>query len=397
MRKTTRAWLGIGLVALAMAGCAGEHAAIASAPTDLACAPDALRSAWWSEGGVIYGGRGELSVVVTSSHLLVADEFRAFTVRLSDGTRSGESMPIGALSDARGVRFATPRMAVDAAGRSDYAGSTDVLSIGMDAPLANVPWIVPRRSDGYSVVLGHAGQTDDHVVLLERAVTFGGPDAGLWLRRVRVSSPADEQRVDLAALLEPAPPTYTFPFGILVDETRGIAFVTTAPQAAPAVVVRVDPASGATVRRDVAMGDPAPLHGSPAVGEPTTRLLSTWLEGDGEQLYATTRDGLMHTFDASTLDEIAPPRPVGVVVANEDTYLPSLESPVAATAHGALLAYLDTDGDVVIEDVATGEITRIVSAAPVGRTTPRPVFLQFVDDGLLLVDDAGVELLRCGG
>lgn len=383
-------------------GCAGEHGTVAPSTGELACAPEQLRSAWSSADGLgtFYGSAGALTLNAAGTHVLVQDLFRSISVRLSDGAESDGTQPTVQLTDVAGVRFAEQAMTTNAQGQSDYAGATQLFVVGDTTPLASIPWIVPRDAAGYTQVVAHVGQTSDRAVLVERAMVFGGTARGVWLRSIDVAS-TSEQRVDLASALEPAGIAFDAPFELLVDEARGVAFVTNGPQESAPQITRVDPASGTVTSTTLVQGAPAPLVGVAAVGEPGTQLLAAALDGDGATLRVTTRDGVLHTLDATTLDEIGPPEPVGVVVANPDTYLPSLRSPVAATPHGTVVASITTDGHVAVEDSVTGARATLVSGATAhdvdGQPTlPHVIHLRFLPDGLLVVSDAGIERFRCG-
>ncbi len=399
--------LGAALLTMAIAGCAGEHALVVSATGDLACAPAELRSVWWSDGGgPFYGGTGEIVLNADATHLLLEDIFRSTSIRLSDGMRSdGERLTVD-LTDAAGIRFAAPRMLTDAEGRNDYAGATDVFAIGTPTPLASVPWIVPRDSSGYTQVVAHVSQTTDRAYLIERATMFGGTDRGIWLRSIPVSSPADETRLDLESALASTAVSFDAPFSILVDEAHDVVFVTVGRQVevAPSIT-RIELASGTVVTETLTLDPPAPLLGIAHVGAPGTQLLDVALASDGAELYVTTRDGRLRVLDARTLVEARPGASVGVVVANADTYLPSVRSPVASSVHDELLAMLDDSGRVVIDDAATMRriATLSSSARPVRDIdlgvdrAPRVMALRFVSDGIVVVTDTGIERYRCPG
>jgi hypothetical protein len=286
-------------------------------------------------------------------------------------------------------------MTTDALGRSDSAGLTAVLVIGDATPVASIPWLVAADASGYTEVLAHVGQTSDRATLVERAVVFGGSDRGLWLRSVRVSSPSDEQRVDLSHALEPAGASYESAFAIAVDDARNVVFLSNGPQMAAPRIARVDPATGAIATTSFELGAAAPLVGMAYVGAPGTQLLDVVLSPDGALLYATTRDGVLHTLDAATLDEIGMPRTVGIVVANQETYIPSLRSPVASTAHGTYVASLATDGRVEIVDAITHRVRTMLTSASTTMQPPRPMHLRFLSDGLLVLSDSGIERFRC--
>ncbi len=388
-----------------VAGCAWDHEPSRSpspAPSELSCAPEDLEPGWWTEyAGGIYDGEVPVTLNASGTHALVEGAYGAFSVRLADGRTVGGAATAATLDDLAGVRFVEQRRAMDALGRWDFAGATDVLAVGDSAPLAQIPWIVPRDDSGYTQVVGRVGQSMDRALLVERAVLFGGGTRGTWLRSVALGSSHDEWRVDLGRELEPAEGLDPV-FGLLLDEATGVAFVTTGPQSVEPRVTRVDAAAGSVVSRRLVLGSPAPVVGRAVVGEPDTQLLHAALSGDGALLFVTTRDGVLQTLDAGTLEPVEAPRAVGIVVANEDTYIPSLRSPVASTEHGTFVAALASDGHVRIIEASTGATRATLTsvARPVdvegNPTFPRPMQMRFLLDGLLVVTDAGVERFRCG-
>jgi hypothetical protein len=402
MTDATHVSLSLALL-LAIGGCGTEHDAPTAVTQDLACEPEQLRSVWWSEAGPFFGGgSGEVTLDPSGTHVFIDDMFRSTAVRLSDGTRSAPGTSTLELTDAAGVRVALPRMTTDAQGHNDYAGITDVSAIGTASPLASIPWIVPPDANGYTEVAAHADQTGDRVFLVERAIAYGHADRGLWLRSMSVSTPSDEHRVDLLATLDPSTMVLGPPYTIVVDEPRGIAFVTNTQQASSPRITRIDPVTGQLVTTTLTVGAPAALVGQATIGAPGTQLLDVALSADGRSLLASTRDGVVHTLDASTLEEIGAPLAVGVVVANADSYLPSVRSPVAATVHGVFVATLAADGRVRIVDTRGGAVRTTLTSTSMPRALdgspaiPRVMQLRFLDDGLLVVSDGGVERYRCG-
>lgn len=384
------------LTPFAALGCASAHPGLVS--DDLACAPEDLRSVWWSgEGG--FFGQGELLVDGDGSHALVADDFRAASFGLADGVRAEASRSRLDLADVAGLRVAMPRLEVDALGRNDLAGATDVFAIGTEGPLASIPWVVSRAEGGYTTVLARVGQTNDHVTLLERA-TRGAESERVFLRRVRVSEPSDEQRheitsdVSLGASWGPAPL-------FLVDEAREVAFLVHSSEDAGAVeVLRVSLSTGERRAAHITLAEPAAVLGRSLLGAPETAVLDVALSDDGATLFATTRDGRLRELDAESLEEIGAPRASTLVVANPETYLPTLRSPLAISPHGAWLAQLDAEGRVAISPRAGGAAVSLTSVTSVtvtseGARTPNAMAVRFLPDGLLVVTDAGVERFRC--
>ena len=151
--------------------------------------------------------------------------------------------------------------------------------------------------------------------------------------------------------------------------------------------------------------------GGAGLGTRTAYLWGTGLRKGG---WGGLKDRLYHGafnrnfFDAFTLEPLGAPMPVGVVVANTDTYLPSVESPVATSLRGAFLATLDELGSVVIRDAISHELLATLTP-PVLLTDEdaahsagtehglRPMRLRFLSDGLLVISDGAVERFRCPG
>lgn len=338
------------------------------------------------------------------THLLVSDAFRPIALSLADGTRSMEGTPLGSLSAVAGVRYVTPAYRVDAEGRNDLAGATEVLAIGTDTPLARIAWIVPRDAGGYTQAIGVASERSERVFLLERAMRFGGADVGVWLRVIDRTGAVAERRFDLSGALPTLPPSYDAPMSLLVDEPGDAVFVITGERSdgAPSVT-RVDLATGARVSLVLELGAPAPALGTAHVGEPPSTLLDAALSPDGSVLVVSTRDGRLRTYDATVLEEIRPPMRVGVQVANGDTYLPSLRSPVAFSPGGRYLAVLDEAGDIQVLDSETRiPLVTLPTAAPAiepgldDLQPTREMTMRFVADGLVVVSDGGVERFICG-
>jgi hypothetical protein len=387
-----------------LAGCASAHSAPVDATADLACAPDRLRSIWWSEGGgPFYGAAGGMVPGPSGTYLLLEDTFRSTSIRLSDGHRSDDARPTIELTEVSGLRVASPRMVVDADGRSDYAGATDILAIGTAAPLVEIPWIVPRDASGYTRVVAHVSQETDRAFLVEQSIRFGDTSGGgRWLRVVPFAAGSAEVRIDLSGVLPLDERSYESPFTLLVDEAHQVVFVIVGRQvdAAPGIA-RVDLETGDVRAEGITIGDAAPLIGFAHVGEPGTELLDAALSTDGRELLLTTRDGQLQVLDAATLRESRHVE-VGVAVANQETYLPSLRSPVASSAHDRFLATLDASGHVAILDAVTlAPLGTLSSAAPTEPATPehdgepRVMMLRFLPDGLVVATDRGIERFRC--
>ncbi len=384
------------LVMPLFAGCPLQHPPHAASTEGLACAPGALRSVWWSEGGpTILDSAADVGLNRGLTHMLVSDVFRPAALRLSDGARTSDGTALVAMEVLAGVRYPQEAISVDAEGRHDLAGATEILEVGRAVPLATIPWLVPPSDRGYSHVVAHVSQATGRAYLLEHATLFGGDEVGLWLRAVGPG--AAETRVDLAAAV-PGSAAYT----LVVDEPRDVVFVLTGAQSdgAPSVTrVRLDDGSTASIA--IELGAPAPILGHAHV-EPAAEILDAAVSHDGTTLLVTGRDGLLRVLDAETLEATGETVPVVVQAANGDTYLPSLRSPIAFSGDDALIAVVAPDGAVAVLDRATWEpIATLESRAPILATTPHgdvvpsEMALRFLRDGLIVVSDAGVERFIC--
>lgn len=376
--------------------CALRHSPPAAASEGLACDPGVLRSLWWSEGArTILDSSADVVLNAARTHMLVSDVFRPAALRLSDGARTDDGTALAAMAVLAGVRYPREAISVDAEGRHDLAGATEVLEIGRAAPLASVPWLVAPSDHGYSQVVAHVSQATGPTYLLEHATLFGGDEVGLWLRAFEPAT--GETRVDLTSVV-PDGGAYT----LVVDEPRDVVFVLTGEQsdAAPSIT-RVRLADGSTTTVALELGAPAPALGHAHV-EPAAEILDAAVSHDGATLLVTGRDGLLRVLDAATLEATGETVPVVVQAANGDTYLPSLRSPIAFSSDDALVAVVGRDGVVGILDRATwAPIATLESRAPVlagtpdGDVMPSEMALRFLADGLVVISDAGVERFAC--
>lgn len=402
MDRTMNGWLRLGLsLSLLGSGACASAREPARVTDDLACAPGELRSAWWSDTPLQTNRHGSHLLVVggEGERAAVYDLFRHGALRLADGRVSDLETPD---ATALGLRFTRDATTLDAMGRSDLAGATEVLEVGRDAPLRVIPWAVPRDAEHWSGVTSVVSADRARVFLLEHASTLGATDARFFVRRAGIGDGAADRTIDLGTS-EPDP------FGaaaLWVDDARDVAYVTLegAPDDELISLVRVSLEDGALVRTSLAIPETDRLLGRPAVGAPPARVLDVAPTHDGAHVLVTGRDGLLRVLDAQTLEPAADASPVGVAVANEDTYLPSLRSPIALSAGDHWLASLDLEGHVVLVDRRDGHVAaRLGSAAPAlppsdwSRTEHTPIAIRFLPDGLLVASDGGVERFRCAG
>jgi hypothetical protein len=168
-------------------------------------------------------------------------------------------------------------------------------------------------------------------------------------------------------------------------------------------IARIDFARGEVTTSEPVGDALAEIHGGPAAaGDPALQIVGHALSEDGEELLLVGRDGLLRRIDTTTLEEIAPPIDAAIFVANPDSYLPSLESPVAISPARALVAHVDTDSAIVVRDAETGAIGARLEmpfdrAAPHHLGAPALMALRFLPDGILVVGASGVARFACGG
>jgi len=398
---TTNAWarLGLTLSLLATSGCANARE-VSHVPGDLACAPTQLRSAWWTEGSLQTNRHGSHLIGVTDhgERAGIHDLFRRGVLRLRDGHFVG--LEDGGAETA-GLRFTREGSTFDADGRRDLAGATEIMEAGRTEPLRIVPWLVPRDAEHTTGV--EAAMTSDmtRAFLLESTSELGATRARMFLRQVDVSEPGRDRSVELGV-------SERDPFGVAsfwVDEAREVAFVALEgpPEDDEVALVRAD-MSGTITRVSLSIRQTDRLLGRAAVGAPETRVLDLAASSDGTTLFVSGRDGLLRVLDAETLEPIGESRSVGVAVANEDSYLPSVRSPIALSARDHWLASLDLEGRVVLTDRATGAVAATLeTAAPArapsdwARPERTPMAIRFLPDGLVVTRDGGTRRFPCRG
>jgi len=118
-------------------------------------------------------------------------------------------------------------------------------------------------------------------------------------------------------------------------------------------------------------------------------------------------DARVRRLSLPNLELVGPPIQSALVSINQYSYGPTVESPVAWSPDGLLLAMLDPDGEAIVMDPATGEVAAFlprpdVEAWPdwMGPDLFNPaVAFKFLPDqsGLLVSHEAGLTLWRCHG
>lgn len=135
-----------------------------------------------------------------------------------------------------------------------------------------------------------------------------------------------------------------------------------------------------------------------------TAVLDIALHPDGDAMALSDRAGRLTRWSIPALTSLGEPWDAGLVGINQFTYGPSMESPVAWSQDGALLAHLDAAGEAVVRRADDGELL---------LTLPRPDLIppdwtgddifnpatafRFTDDGagVLVSFEMGLALWRC--
>jgi len=388
---------------LSLAGCysSGTHVPSpgedpAPAREELACAPSELALAWSREdafgsayhpveldvapGGALFATRsmmvgsvGRMADGSSVTHLEsgAADARWARVVELDP-----ESRVVRVRDVATGEILAT----LTPSASPDGWHATSVAAIAPDGSVAFVVECATdfATSEASATLIAHRVGGEERRVALPAAC--GDP----WLQTPMLVPTADGTSIVVAALREPG--------------ARRLDDGTPPPQL---VLARVDVESGETIL--ATSGDPtriAPVDGHAHIGTPESPgIVAVALSADGTTLLVAARDGVVRTLDAATLDEIGPPADATLVVANPDTYLPSVESPVAISPGAGWIAYVGEDRSVVVRDAAG--VASAILALPFddrdGDGGGAPMAIRFVRDGLLVASDRGVARFACGG
>jgi hypothetical protein len=131
-------------------------------------------------------------------------------------------------------------------------------------------------------------------------------------------------------------------------------------------------------------------------------ILGAALSDDGTALALTGHDGVLHTLDPDSLESRDPDLAIGRVYANSDTYLPSVESPVAIAPDGATMAFVDTMGRVALRRMTDGEVTvafdgpfKMDGITPNNSTQNAPMAILLDTDRVTVAYQAGVASWGC--
>lgn len=389
--------------AIALTGCYASAAAPVPDPDpgpvvgDLACPPSELALAWAREDGTAaFFHPVSLDVAPGDALFLVRSDFGSAAVR----ARDGEHVVIarGGPLDAAWSRS----VEVDPGTRE-----VRVRAVATGEVLATLA-AAPAGEGFYGTT--RATLTDDgaRALVLECDRSGAGDASRTLLRELTIATGA-EVRVELplACSASWSSPSAIVPLpgerAAIVASLRAPGPEWTDEGAAPArSIARVDFASGAVVIAEPISDVLAEVHGRPAIGGISFDVLAVAAGGDARALALVGRDGLLRRLDARTLAPIAEPIEVAIHVANPDSYLPSLESPLALSVGGALLAHVDAEGAIVVRDAATGAIGARLEM-PFDREAPRSLgppalmALRFVDDGLIVAGSSGTARFACGG
>jgi hypothetical protein len=388
------------LAALLVTGCALDPAVDPVAPDVERGEPAPSRPvaectpalAWATPGeGLSYGGQffdatpdGEL---VVRASLFAGDAFRA-----SDGALVGAPLDARLAAADAGWRVVAER-AEDGVVVRDPVTWAPLFTARPPAPSADGKWLpetvtgIAPRGDALvtATCWSRLGREQPAVLTLS---TFSLPDG----------EPGMTVVVDA-----PCGPSYAQP-GMLLRLTPQGAVVAGLPEGALAFV-RLPSGDARTAR--LALGESLTDAGRVATGVPGG-VLAAAVSPDGTRLAVTASDGTLRQIALPDLVELDAPRPVGLVGANQHTYLPSVESPVAFSPDGRVLAHLDAGGDIVLRRLADDAVLHVLEApwrdAEVDDSDWRTLYgahpgavmaLRFVGDGLAASLEGGVAMWRC--
>lgn len=383
---------------LATTGCyASDGLAPAPATADLACGADALALAWGGDSDAWAGAYHPVVLAVGPGPalLLRRSYFDGQVVRMRDGAPIAAGV-FAAMDDAwrRSIEVDAETATVIV---RDVASGEPVRTIEpspIDAGWTMERTAVLSRDGGTALVLqcgSHAARTD--------------PQASL--RAIDLAT-GTETRVALVGACAPAwapgaPQLHAIEGGAIVVGMRAPGAEIdeeTGAWLGALGVARVDLASARTTL--VFPVDPsiiAAIDGpAPHIGGVDPVILAAAVTDD--ELAIVARDGMLRRLDLATLAPIAEPMRVPIFSANWDTYMPSVESPVAYSTGGALLAHVSGETTITIRSTETGEPVATLelpfAARPDGGVPP-PMAMRFVPDGLVVSTSHGVARYGCGG
>jgi len=131
-------------------------------------------------------------------------------------------------------------------------------------------------------------------------------------------------------------------------------------------------------------------------------VFSVAIRPDGGAVALSDRAGQLTRWSLPDLESLGEPWQAGLVGINQNTYGPSMESPVAWSEDGALLAHLDEDGEAVIRRADDGVVLLTLPRPDLATEWRDDLFnpatgFRFSPDGegILVSFEAGLELWRC--
>jgi hypothetical protein len=133
---------------------------------------------------------------------------------------------------------------------------------------------------------------------------------------------------------------------------------------------------------------------------PATDILAASLAPSGDTLWVVAGDGSLHQLDGDTLDPRADAEPVGATVANFDTFLPTVESPIAMAPGGDALLHLGPAGALQVRDAEGVHALQAPFAAPEGADEwaphpETPMAAEWTERGLTVAFAGGVAHWPC--
>ncbi len=168
-------------------------------------------------------------------------------------------------------------------------------------------------------------------------------------------------------------------------------------------ILHVDLLTGAATatKIDVAATTPINSDWAPYGMKP---VMTTALSPTGDELAIVTHAGQVQRFALPSLLPLGTPIMAGLAVVNQHTYIPSVESPLAYSPDGTLLAFIDGEGEPNLLETATGELVKTFHRPLLEEATPwsGPTDgylsgLKFGADGqtLFASGEAGLSAWRC--
>ncbi|MEO1267409.1 MAG: hypothetical protein AAFX99_04880 [Myxococcota bacterium] len=115
-------------------------------------------------------------------------------------------------------------------------------------------------------------------------------------------------------------------------------------------------------------------------------ILDMVIHPSGDRVATVGLDGVVRQWALPGLEPVGEEFEAGVSAINQDSYLPSTESPLAWSPDGTLLAYVSPEGDVKVRRLADGEEVFVQERFPLEPEAQQwegnaPVFMRFTRDG----------------